>query len=258
MKVVILAGGRGTRLAEETATRPKPMVEIGGRPILWHIMKTYAHHGFADFVVCLGYKGQMIKEYFYNYPILNSDFTITLNGSRQVDVHEVHEDQDWRITLVDTGADTLKGGRIKRAARYIDGDTFMLTYGDGVADVAVDRLLAFHQAHGKTGTITAVRPPSRFGEVVVSDGGIRCFSEKPQTATGTINGGFCVFNRRLLDCLSEDEGCDFERGPLEDLAREGELMAYEHDGQWACMDTLRDVEHLNRLWREGAAFWKVW
>lgn len=258
MKVVILAGGRGTRLAEATSLRPKPMVQIGDRPILWHIMKMYAHYGFSDFVICLGYKGQMIKEYFYNYEIVNSDFTIELNGHKKVTIHASHDETGWQITLADTGEHTLKGGRIKRIEKYVDGDTFLLTYGDGVANVALDKLLAFHKAHGKMGTITAVRPPSRFGELVASDGLIESFSEKPQVSAGTINGGFCVFNRKLFDYLSEAEDCDFEHGPLEQLAAKGELMAYEHDGQWACMDTLRDVEHLNRLWADGEAFWKAW
>jgi glucose-1-phosphate cytidylyltransferase len=175
-----------------------------------------------------------------------------------VTVHQSHDERDWRVTLADTGTNTLKGGRIKRIEKYVDGDTFLLTYGDGVANVALDRLLAFHKAHGKTGTITAVRPPSRFGELLIQGSGIQRFTEKPQTSGGTINGGFCAFHRRLFDLLSEAEDCDFERGALEELAARGELMAYEHSGQWACMDTLRDVEHLNRLWQEGKAFWKVW
>jgi glucose-1-phosphate cytidylyltransferase len=258
MKVVILAGGRGQRMGDETSARPKPMIEVGGRPILWHIMKTYSHFGLNEFVVCLGYMGRMIKEYFYNYETLSNDFTVSFDGRGKVAVHQAHDEGKWRVTLVDTGVETLKGGRIKRIERYVDGETFCLTYGDGVADVAIDKLLAYHRSHGRTGTVTAVRPPSRFGELVIEDGCVRRFTEKPQTSTGTINGGFCVFHRRLFDLLSPDGDCDFERGPLEELAAAGELMAYRHDGQWACMDTLRDVEHLNKLWREGAAFWKVW
>jgi len=257
MKVVILAGGFGTRLGTEGQLTPKPLVQIGGRPILWHIMKIYAHFGFTDFVVCLGYKGDMIKRYFREYELIHSDFTIDLGTGRTV-THSGHGEDGWRVTLVDTGLRTLKGARLKRVQDHLDGDAFMLTYGDGVADVPLPALLSFHQAQGKIGTLTAVRPPSRFGELVVQTNRVRLFTEKPQASAGFINGGFAVFENRILDYLSSDESCDLERGALEHLAAEGELAAYEHPGQWACMDTLRDVEYLNTLWDQGRPFWKLW
>jgi glucose-1-phosphate cytidylyltransferase len=257
MKVVILAGGFGTRLGTEGQLTPKPLVSIGGRPILWHIMKTYSHFGFTDFVVCLGYKGDMVKRYFHEYEMLNSDFTIEL-GSGRTTTHSSHSEDGWRVTLVDTGLRTLKGARLKRVQEHLDGGPFMLTYGDGVADINLPALLAFHQAQGKIGTVTAVRPPSRFGELVVQTNHVRLFTEKPQASAGLINGGFAVFDGKFLDYLSTEEDCDLERGALERLAIEGELAAYEHPGQWACMDTLRDVEYLNTLWDQGRAFWKFW
>ena len=257
MKVVILAGGFGTRLGAEGQLTPKPLVPIGGRPILWHIMKTYSHFGFTDFVLCLGYKGDMIKRYFYEYELLNSDFTVELGSGRMI-THASHREDGWRVTLVDTGLRTLKGARLKRVEDYLDGETFMLTYGDGVADMDLPALLSFHRAQGKIGTVTAVRPPSRFGELVVQTSRVRLFTEKPQASAGFINGGFAVLDRRFLDYLSPEESCDLERGALERLAAEGELAAYEHPGQWACMDTLRDVEYLNNLWEQGRAFWKLW
>ncbi|OHB63640.1 MAG: glucose-1-phosphate cytidylyltransferase [Planctomycetes bacterium RBG_13_62_9] len=257
MKVVILAGGFGTRLGAEGQLMPKPLVPIGGRPILWHIMKTYAHFGFTDFILCLGYKGEMVKRYFYEYEVINNDFSIEL-GSGKVTTHSNHSEDGWRVALVDTGLRTLKGARIKRVQDYIDGDRFMLTYGDGVADINLPDLLSFHEAQGKIGTVTAVRPPSRFGELVVQTNRVRLFTEKPQASAGLINGGFAVFDTQFLKYLSRDESCDLERGALEKLAAEGEPAAYEHPGQWACMDTLRDVEYLNTLWDEGRAFWKFW
>ena len=254
-KVVILCGGLGTRLREETEYRPKPMVEIGGKPILWHIMKIYSHYGFNDFVLCLGYRGEMIKEYFYNYQILNSDFTIEL-GNKNVSVHSSSlEERNWKITLVDTGKETLKGGRIKRIEKYVDSDNFMLTYGDGVADINIKELLNFHLNHKKIGTVTGVRPPSRFGEIKVEGKKVICFTEKPQLSEGFINGGFFVFRRKFFDYLTED--CDFEFGALEKLTKEGELMIYEHKGNWECMDNIRDWEHLNKLWDQDQAFWKI-
>jgi len=258
MKVVILCGGKGTRLKEETVVKPKPMVEIGGKPILWHIMKIYAHYGFKDFILCLGYKGEIIKQYFYNYEIINNDFTIELGRYNKIQIHSSHSEEGWRITIADTGKNSLKGARIKRIEKYVDGDTFMVTYGDGIADINIKELLDFHLSHGKIGTVTGVRPPSRFGELKVESNKVVLFTEKPQVSTGLINGGFFVFNKRIFEFLSEDENCDFERGPLEKLARMGELMVYKHKGSWECMDTLRDVEHLNKLWAEGKAFWKVW
>ena len=258
MKVVILAGGFGTRLAEETEYKPKPMIEIGRKPILWHIMKIYAHHGFKDFILCLGYKGEMIKSYFYNYEILINDFTIELGSYKRIEIHSNHKEKGWRVTLVDTGERALKGSRIKRIEKYVEGDLFMLTYGDGVANINLHELLAFHRSHGRIGTVTGVRPPSRFGELVVKENRVFSFTEKPQVSEGLINGGFFVFNRKIFDYLSEDDNCDFEVGPLEQLAKDGELMVYELKGDWACMDTYRDMEYLNKLWESGKAFWKFW
>jgi glucose-1-phosphate cytidylyltransferase len=257
-KVVILCGGLGTRLKEETEVKPKPMVEIGNKPILWHVMKIYAHYGFKDFILCLGYKGEIIKEYFLNYDILNSDFTIKLGPEKAVTIHNASEERDWSITLAETGNSALKGARLKRIEKYIKEDTFMVTYGDGVGNIDIRKLLDFHNRHGKIATVTGVRPPSLFGELVVKDNRALLFSEKPQTSAGLISGGFFVFNRKLLDYLTDDDNCDFEKGPLEQIAAEGELMVYTHDGSWACMDTYRDVEYLNKLWRNNQAFWKVW
>lgn len=258
MKVIILCGGRGTRLGEVTEYRPKPMVEIGGKPILWHIMKIYAHYGFTDFILCLGYKGYMIKEYFFNYELINNDFTVELGENKNVEIHNSHSEQGWRITLAETGTEALKGARIKKVEKYIDSEPFMITYGDGVANIDINKLLAFHQEHGKIGTITGVRPPSRFGELEVRNNKVAKFTEKPQASGGLINGGFFVFNKELFDFLSTDDDCDFERGPLEKLANMGELMVYEHFGPWQCMDTVRDMNHLNNLWNQNKAFWKIW
>lgn len=257
-KVVILCGGLGTRLKEETEFKPKPMVNIGGKPILWHIMKIYAHYGFKDFVLCLGYKGEVIKEYFLNYDILSSDFTIKFGKGKIVTTHNTLAENDWSITLADTGENALKGARLKRIQKYIPDDVFMVTYGDGVADIDIRKLLDFHNRHGKTGTVTGVRPPSLFGELVVKDGRALLFSEKPQTSAGLINGGFFVFNRKVFDYLSDSNDCDFERVALEKIASDGELMVYTHQGSWACMDTYRDMEYLERSWQSGKPFWKVW
>jgi len=258
MKVVILCGGLGTRLREETEFRPKPMVRIGPRPILWHIMKLYAYYGFDEFILCLGYKGEVIKEYFYHYELFNTDFTVTLGDHTSVALHGSHNERGWRVTLVDTGEKALKGARIKRVEHLIDGEHFLLTYGDVVANVDVARLVEYHAAHGKIGTVTGVRPPSLFGELQVRDGRAELFTEKPQTSQGLINGGFFVFRRGIFEYLSADDACDFEYGPLEKLARDGQLMVHEHPGEWACVDTARDLDHLNRLWSLGQAFWKVW
>lgn len=256
--IVILCGGMGTRLKEETEYRPKPMVEIGGRPILWHIMKIYSYYGFSDFIMCLGYKGEMIKNYFYNYEILNNDFTVELGNRTSLEIHSQHNEAGMRVTLADTGERTLKGARIKRIEKYVIGDTFMLTYGDGVAEIDLCELLSFHKSHGRIGTVTGVRPPSRFGELVVRDNKVVSFAEKPQVSAGLINGGFFVFDRKIFDYLTQDDNCDFEVGPLEKLAKDDELMVYEIKGNWACMDTLRDMEYLNRLWKDSKAFWKIW
>lgn len=257
-KVVILCGGLGTRLKEETDVKPKPMVMIGTKPILWHVMKIYSHYGFNDFILCLGYKGEVIKEYFLNYDVLNSDFTIKLTPQKTVTVHNTVEESDWRITLADTGVNALKGARLKRIEKYIKEDTFMVTYGDGVGNINIKKLLDFHNSHGKIATVTGVRPPSLFGELQVKDNKAVIFSEKPQTSTGLISGGFFVFNRKLFDYLTEDDNCDFEKGPLEKIAAKGELMVYTHEGPWICMDTYRDVVYLNNVWASGKAPWKIW
>lgn len=257
VRVVILCGGLGTRMREETEFRPKPLVEVGGRPILWHIMKSYAHHGFRDFVLCLGYRGQMIKEYFLNYEAMNNDFTICLGRQHQVTYHDAHKEQDFRVTLADTGLDTMTGGRVRQAGKYVDDDTFMVTYGDGVSDVDIRALLDFHHSHGRLATITTVRPVSRFGVLEMSDAGrVESFAEKPQL-DGWASAGFFVFNRRVLDYLTGDD-CVLEREPLEQLAAAGELMAYRHEGFFFAMDTYREYKYLNDLWAAGDAHWKVW
>lgn len=258
MKVVILAGGFGTRLGSKTNLIPKPMVEIGGKPILWHIMKIYSHYNFNEFIICLGYKGEIIKDYFLHYEAKNNDFTIELGSPPKIEFHNNHKEDNWKVTLVDTGIDSLKGSRIKRIEKYLDNETNFLTYGDGVADINIPELLDFHKSHGKTITLTGVCPPSRFGEIVVQDNAVKIFEEKPQASQGLINGGFMVFNNNLLKHLSPGEGCGFESDVLADLSREGEVMVYRLKKQWACMDHERDVNYLNKLWAEGQAFWKVW
>lgn len=256
--VVILCGGLGTRLREETEVRPKPMVEIGGRPILWHIMKGYAVHGFTDFVILLGYKGERIKEYFLNYEAMNNDFTVELGRPESIAYHDAHQENGWRVTLVDTGYATMTGARVKRAARHLTGDRFMLTYGDGVSSVDFRRLLDFHREAGTLATVTGVRPSSRFGELLLNGSRVVQFSEKPQTHEGVVNGGFFVFERTALDYLSDDPACVLEREPLERLAAGGQLSVYRHDGFWQCMDTFRDLQQLNQLWESGEAAWKTW
>jgi len=250
MKVVLLAGGLGTRLSEYTNLIPKPMVSIGGKPILWHIMQTYAAYGHKDFYVALGYKAEVIKEYFLNYRVINSNFTINL-GSGAIDPHEFSP-VDWRITLVDTGESSMTGGRVKRLKKYIGDETFMLTYGDGVADIDIEKLIAFHKSHGKMITVTAVRPPARFGEMKLGlDGYVESFKEKPQMNEGWINGGFFIVNPEFFDLIADDSTL-LEREPLEIATIKGELMAYRHDGFWHCMDTKRDQEMLEKIWKEGA------
>jgi glucose-1-phosphate cytidylyltransferase len=256
MKAMILAGGLGTRLAEETSLRPKPMVEIGGRPIIWHVMKIYSHFGINDFVICLGYKGYLIKEYFANYALHMSDVTVSTRG----DDMQVHRNtaEDWRITLVDTGADSMTGGRVKRALPYIGEDEdFCLTYGDGVGDINIGAALAFHKAHGRQATVTAVRPSSRFGQLALDGDRVNAFVEKPVEEGGWINGGFFVLSRDVGARIADDTTI-WEREPLEGLAAEGELRAYFHNGFWQPMDTLRDRHHLEDLWNTRAAPWKVW
>lgn len=258
IKVVILCGGVGTRLREETEFRPKPMVNIGARPVLWHIMKYYSRFGFNDFVLALGYKGEMIKNYFCHYELMNNDVTIELGEPENICIHHSHEEAGWKITLADTGEKALKGARLKKVERYIAGDTFMMTYGDGIADVDIHALLAFHKSHGRMVTVTGINPASRFGELKIEGDRVASFSEKPQNGEGLVNGGFFVFNREIFNCLTGEDSCDLEVGPLEQIAREGQLMVYKHRGFWACMDTLRDMEYLNRIWDSGAAKWKIW
>jgi len=258
MKVVILCGGLGTRLREETEYKPKPMVDIGDRPILWHIMKIYDTYNYDNFILCLGYKGEIIKNYFYNYEMLNNDFTIELGSYRNITAHNEHKEKGWKITLADTGLLALKGSRIKKIEKYIDSDLFMVTYGDGVANIDINKLVSFHKSHNRIGTVTGVRPLSRFGELVVSNNRVHSLIEKPQYSQGLINGGFFVFNKNIFKYLTEDDNCDFEIGPLEKLAKDGELMVYEHEGEWICMDTYRDMIYLNKLWDNKKAFWKSW
>ena len=259
MKTVILCGGLGTRLREETEFRPKPMITIGERPILWHIMKIYAHYGFTDFILCLGYKGEQIKDYFYHYEIMNNDLTVELGHPGRTTIHQSHDEKGWRVTLVDTGDKALKGARLKRVEKYIGDDAFMMTYGDGVADINLDKLVAFHQNHGKIATVTGTHAPSRFGELKIEGDLAFSFSEKPQTSgTDLISGGFFVLNNDVFDYLRDDDACDFEYGSLEQIAREGQLKVYKHEGIWACLDNMRDMDYLNTLWSENRAFWKVW
>ncbi|ABD89742.1 glucose-1-phosphate cytidylyltransferase [Rhodopseudomonas palustris] len=255
-KAVILAGGMGTRIAEETSTRPKPLIEIGGLPILWHIMKTYYAHGIKEFVVCLGYKGYMIKEYFSNYFLHQSDVTFDFTDNSVIYHHKRAE--DWKITLIDTGLETMTGGRLKRVARYVGDTPFCLTYGDGVSDIDIGALLKFHTAHGKLATITAVSPPGRFGALVLNPADeVQSFQEKPDGELGWINGGFFVLSPDVLPYIEQDSTI-WERQPLERLAAEGQLVAYKHRGFWHPMDTLRDKQYLEQLWATSKAPWKVW
>jgi glucose-1-phosphate cytidylyltransferase len=257
VKVVVLCGGLGTRLREETEFRPKPLVEIGGRPILWHIMKTYAHYGFREFVLCLGYRGNMIKEYFLNYEAMNNDFTICLGQKSHIHYNGSHPEQNFQVTLADTGQETMTGGRVKRVLNYLDGDTFMLTYGDGVSDVNICELLDFHQSHGRMATVTTFRPRSRFGILNIGgEGQVLSFIEKPSSEAWA-SAGFFVFHRSVLDYIDGDD-CILEHEPLQRLAAAGELVAYRHDGFFAAMDTWREYKQLNDVWSSGEAPWKVW
>jgi glucose-1-phosphate cytidylyltransferase len=256
MKAVILAGGLGTRISEETSVRPKPMIEIGGKPILWHIMKIYSSHGINDFVVCCGYRGYLIKEYFSNYFLHMSDVTFDMHHNT-VNIHRQHA-EPWRVTVVDTGEHTMTGGRLKRVADYVkDEKAFCFTYGDGVANIDVSAQLAFHKRHGKRATITAVQPPGRYGALMMDGNKVRGFVEKPQGDGGWINGGFFVLSPSCIDLVADDAS-SWEVEPLTNLATQGELMAYEHRGFWQPMDTLRDKNHLEELWQSGKAPWKVW
>ncbi len=255
MKAIILAGGLGTRLSEETETRPKPLVEIGGRPILWHILKIYASYGFKDFLVACGYKGEMIKEYFHNYHIRHNDYFINLRDGTCEVINS--NGDDWQIGVIDTGINTQTGGRILRLRDLIGDQTFMVTYGDGVGNVDISALVKFHQSHGKLATVTAVRPPARFGAIRLEGNSVGKFSEKPQTEAGWISGGFFVFEPQILDYLDDDQTI-LERTPLEQLADENQLMAYRHTGFWHPMDTLRDKRLLEEHWSSGQAEWKTW
>jgi len=257
MKVIILCGGQGTRLREETEIRPKPMVELGDRPILWHIMRTYAHYGYNDFILCLGYKGEVIKHYFLNYEFLDNDFVIDLqNGTREIPCKR--NEVNWRITLVDTSISAMTGARVKRVQKYVDSELFMLTYGDGVTDININELVEFHRAHGKIGTVTGVVPPSRYGELLIQGNSVASFHEKPDMAETFINGGYFVFKRDFFNYLRDDAECVLEREPLERLSADGQLMVYSYHGFWQCMDTHRDLEYLKSLWAVGDAPWKVW
>jgi glucose-1-phosphate cytidylyltransferase len=255
MKAVILAGGLGTRISEESHLKPKPMIEIGGKPILWHIMKIYSHHGINDFVICLGYKGYVIKEYFANYFLHMSDVTFDMQRN-EMEVHQRYV-EPWRVTLVDTGENTLTGGRLKRVREHINGESFCFTYGDGVADIDMRALIAFHRAHGCKATVTAIMPPGRYGAMNLDGSCVQSFQEKPAGDGAWINGGFFVLEPSVFDWI-EGDATSWETTPLEQLAAHGELRAYQHTGFWQAMDTLRDKTHLEDLWSQGNAPWKVW
>ncbi len=257
MKVVILCGGLGTRLREETEFRPKPMVPIGGRPILWHIMKLYAHHGHKEFVLPLGYKGEIIKDYFRNYHWNTSDVTLKLGSKPQLTYHNRHDEEDWTVTLLDTGLETQTGGRLRRALAHIPDETFLLTYGDGVSNHDINASIRFHEQHGKIATVTAVNPTGRFGELALDGHTIVGFHEKPEQEQAFVSGGFFVLNRKIGGYLDGD-ACVLEREPMERLARAGDLQAFCHRGFWQCMDTYREQELLTKLWHAGRAPWKIW
>ncbi|HHY87225.1 MAG TPA: glucose-1-phosphate cytidylyltransferase [Verrucomicrobia bacterium] len=257
MKVVIFCGGLGTRLREETEFRPKPMVPIGERPIVWHIMKIYAYYGHKDFILCLGYKGEIIKDFFRNYHWNTSDVTLRLGSRPRIRYHNKHDEEDWSVTLVDTGEATLTGGRLKRVLPYIKDDTFLVTYGDGLADIDINASIAFHRKHKKIMTLTAVHPVGRFGDLELSGSLVTAFSEKSEKQKGYINGGFFVMNRRIGEYLTGDE-CALEQEPMNRLVRDRQMVAYTHHGFWQCMDTYREQQLLTRLWKSGKAPWKVW
>jgi glucose-1-phosphate cytidylyltransferase len=257
VKAVILAGGLGTRLREETEFRPKPMVEIGGQPILWHIMKIFSHYDVSDFVVCIGYRGDVIKDYFANYETRSNDFTVRLGATKEIEFHDAHQEANWRVTVVDTGQETMTGGRVKRVQPFVAGERCMVTYGDGLADVNIRALLDFHDRHGRLATMTTVRPVTRFGSVDLDDDGtVRQFREKPR-GEEYVNGGFFVFEPEVLEQYL-DADCVLEHEPLEALARDGQLMGYRHEGYWQPMDTYREFMMLDELWSSGKAPWKVW
>jgi len=258
MQVIILCGGLGTRLKEETEYRPKPMVPIGGKPIIWHIMQIYAYYGHHEFILALGYKGAMIKEYFYHYEMMNSDICIEFGSESKVTIYPRHDEvAGWKVTLVDTGDSSLKGSRLKKIEKYVAEDDVLVTYGDGLADININSLIEFHRGHNKIATLTGISPASQFGEMKIDGDRILKFREKPEISNHLVNGGFFVFNRSIFDKISNDDSCDLEIGVLDQLAEQGELMVYKHKGSWACMDTLRDMEYLNRLWDENKAFWRI-
>lgn len=259
MKAIILCGGQGTRIREHTELRPKPMIEIGERPILWHIMKLYAHHGITEFVLCLGYKGDIIRQYFLNYEGMNSDLTVTLGADKQLTFHGgAHAEDGWKVTLVNTGENAMTGARLRKAARFLDGETFALTYGDGVSDLDIGAALRFHRGHGGMATLTGVNAPSRYGQLECDGHAVRSFAEKPTVGQGLINGGFFFFEPRFLDLLDPAENCILERAPLERAAAAGQLHAFHHTGFWQSMDTYRDWLDLQAKWDSGNPPWKVW
>jgi glucose-1-phosphate cytidylyltransferase len=257
MKTIILAGGRGTRLGQITETIPKPMVSIGNKPIVWHIMKYYAHFGYNDFIISAGVKANVIKEYFLNFDLYNQNFTKDFSTG-ELFIHDKVEEIDWKISVIDTGINTLKGARIKRLEKFLDGPIHMVTYGDGLSNIDIKKLVEFHKSHGKIITISGVHPPGRFGDIKEKNSQVISFEEKPESSGGMINGGYMVFNKILLNYLTTNESCDFEFGALEALALKGEVMVYKHSDKWACVDHGRDLVHLKKLWNENKAFWKVW
>lgn len=258
MKVVILCGGFGTRFREETERKPKPMIEIGYKPILWHIMKTYSAYGFNEFILCLGYKGDIIKDYFLNFKLRNNNFTIDLDNNN-ITLHNSNTESNWKVTLVNTGKDAMTGARIKRVEKYITDNIFMVTYGDGVTNLNINKLLEFHKSHGKIGTVTGTYPPSHYGELQITGDTVCSFKEKPQdNHSGIISGGYFIFNREFFNYLSKDDACMLEREPIERLAKDGQLKVYHHKGFWQCMDTYRDYTFLQKLWETGDAPWKIW
>ena len=258
MKTVILCGGKGTRLKEETEFRPKALVMIGDKPIIWHIMKTYAHYGFNEFIICLGYKGHMLKEYFLNYQALNNDFTVSLGECNKISYHSEHEELDWTVTLVNTGDEALTGSRVKRIEKYVTEDSFMVTYGDGVGDVDIAQLVKKHKESGKIGVVTGVYASSRFAILDNEKGLVKSFKEKPYVQDEFVNGGFFVFKKDFFKYLSPEDDCCLERQPLEKLAADAQLVRYDHNGYWQCADTYRELEMLKHLWQTGKAQWKVW
>lgn len=256
---IILCGGKGTRLSEETISKPKPMVEIGGKPILWHIMKSYSYYGINKFILALGYKGDYIKQYFYNYKYTGADISLKLDPKENIKFLNQNDEKHWEIIFVNTGEETLKGGRIKRLERYIKSELFHLTYGDGVCDIDINKLEEFHKSHDCLGSVTAVRPPSRFGELNIDENNlVQDLEEKPQMGKGLINGGFFIFNKQMLSYLSADDNCDFEFGPLQDIASEGQLKAFKHEGFWQCMDNVRERDFLSDQVKNNTAPWMVW